>query len=387
MADVKEQLISLLRRSLCGTALTDAEKEGLNTQSLGTIYALAKSHDLAHMVADALYAEGIEAESLVAEKLQKAQMLAMFRYTKTQYDFEMLCEALETAQIPHLPLKGSVLRDYYPSPELRTSCDIDVLVSPDDLERAIAVLTEELGYRMERRYSHDVSLFSPSEIHVELHFDLLEKDEKVGEVLSSVWETGKVAEGKSYQYQMSHEMFAVYHIAHMAEHFMSGGCGVRPFLDLWVMKHKMGYDANKTFELLRACGLQDFAKGAMALSDVWLAGDAHTALTREIEDYVMGAGVYGTVENKIAMTQSTKKEGKLRYLWKRIFLPYGRLKQFYPKLENHPVLYPYYTVKRWIWFLGRKDKKRAWHELQASGKLSQDKKERISALCDALDLK
>ena len=35
---------------------------------------------------------------------------------------------IKKVQIPFLPLKGSVIRQYYPEPWMRTSCDIDILV-------------------------------------------------------------------------------------------------------------------------------------------------------------------------------------------------------------------------------------------------------------------
>ena len=45
------------------------------------------------------------------------------------------CNALEKAQIPFVPLKGSVIRKYYPEAWMRTSSDIDVLVHKEDVEK------------------------------------------------------------------------------------------------------------------------------------------------------------------------------------------------------------------------------------------------------------
>ncbi len=57
-----------------------------------------------------------------------------------------LTERLEAAQIPVIPLKGLVLaRTVWGSLEFRPSCDLDLLVRPEDVERAITQVYE-LGF-------------------------------------------------------------------------------------------------------------------------------------------------------------------------------------------------------------------------------------------------
>ena len=48
-------------------------------------------------------------------------MIAIYRYEKINYELNRLRSALNEAQIPFIPLKGSVLRQYYPEPWMRTS--------------------------------------------------------------------------------------------------------------------------------------------------------------------------------------------------------------------------------------------------------------------------
>ena len=72
-----------------------------------------------------------------------------------------------------MPLKGSVLRASYPQDWMRTSCDIDILVHREDLERAVELLVEKKQYRREVTNLCDVSLYAPSGVHLELHYDLV----------------------------------------------------------------------------------------------------------------------------------------------------------------------------------------------------------------------
>ena len=56
----------------------------------------------------------------------------------------------------------------------------------------------------------------------------------------------------------------------MAKHFVStGGCGIRPFLDIWVLNHKIDFNREKREKLLSDGGLDVFAKQAELLSEVW----------------------------------------------------------------------------------------------------------------------
>lgn len=57
---------------------------------------------------------------------------------------------------------------------MRTSCDIDVLVREIDSEKAKSVLVDEYGYVYRGKGSHDISLFSPTNTHIELHYDFIE---------------------------------------------------------------------------------------------------------------------------------------------------------------------------------------------------------------------
>lgn len=56
-----------------------------------------------------------------------------------------LIEVLSQAEIDHLLVKGAVLRFLYPSPELRTSGDTDVVVRLSDYEKSVKVLKKPVS--------------------------------------------------------------------------------------------------------------------------------------------------------------------------------------------------------------------------------------------------
>lgn len=386
MKDMIGTMLGFISQELCQRSCGCLNCKSLSFELYSTIYKLSKHHDLAHIVGSALQKAGAELPAELLEKFQKQQTLAAYRYMRIEYDLEQICQAFENAKIDHMPLKGSVIRKYYPSPEMRTSCDIDILVREEELERAVAVLRDELHYEIGRKDTHDVSIFSTSGIHVELHFSLIEDDENVDKLLADIWSHAYLDVNSEYRYLMNNEYFVFYSIAHMAKHFLNGGCGIRPFMDLWIAQNRMGFNRETVDDLLDKCGLKQFGNQAFALCDVWFADGQHSELTEKMEQYVVSGGVYGTVEHKVAISQTQQSGGKVRYMMRRIFLPYSALKLYYNRLEKYPILYPFYQVKRWCRIMFGKDSKRAMRELQYSATVSDNEKERLVTLCKDLEL-
>ena len=231
--ETSKVMFALLRSAVCGDLLSSEEISLYNPDILPEITLLAQNHDVIHLIVFALKKNGLLDEN--DENLESKMLIAVYRLEKLNYELAKLCEAFEEAEIPFIPLKGSILRRYYPEPWMRTSCDIDILVHRDDLQRAVSHLIDNLGYRRGMQNSHDISMFTQGGVHIEVHYNLVEdgRANSAAEVLKSVWNVAAKHAECNYQYEMPDEMFYFYHIAHMAKHFVStGGCGIRPFLDI-----------------------------------------------------------------------------------------------------------------------------------------------------------
>ncbi len=367
-------LFALLRSAMFDRPLAEDERALYNDALLPELAALAIKHDMGHLIGLA-----VESNQLIkdrdswSEKLSREMITAVYRYQQLQYDYQKLCRALESAEIDFLPLKGSVLRNYYREPWMRTSCDIDVLVREQDLDRAVNLLTENYGYTLKGKGSHDVSLFSPNKMHIELHFSL-DDDRKVGnasQILCIVWDVAIVKNGYQYWYEMPDEMFYFYHIAHMAKHFEVGGCGLRPVIDLYLLDRLDTAELEKRNRLLEEGGLLRFAEVVRKLSCVWLEQAAADALTAQTEDYILRGGVYGNLENRVILHKESRG-GRLKYLCSRIFLPYEALKFQYPILQKHPWLLPIMQVRRWFRLLSKEHRRKARKEWELSGSVSAE---------------
>jgi hypothetical protein len=344
------RMMRWIASEVCDRSIENIEELRPSSEAeLQVLYRFSKRQDLAHLVGNALFRYQMFPEgSAWTEKFKKQIFLAHIRYEQIQLTLEALCQAMEQEEIPFMPLKGAVLRQRYPEPWMRTSCDIDVLVRSEDLERASLLLEERLSCRKEELGSHDLSLFASNGVHIELHYDLVENDliAQSDSVLRTVWEHVTVRSGWRYWYEMSDEMFYFYHIAHMAKHFEIGGCGVRPLIDLWLLEHRMEYSQHDRDELLERGGLLAFANACRSLSDAWFSSEEMDALSKQMQEYILCGGVYGSDENRVA-AQQAKQGGKVSYAMSRIFLKYDVLKFHYPVLMKHKWLLPVMEVRRW----------------------------------------
>ena len=374
-------LFLLLRSAICGAYLEKEDRALLTSENLDHLYAIAKEHDVEHLLVLGLEKNGFKGSDV----LKKSIFRAVYRAEQRERDLLNVSKALSDAEIPFMPLKGAILCGYYPENWMRTSCDIDVLVHAQDLARAIDALAA-MGYKETERTTHDVSLFSPEGNHVELHFDLVEEGRANDaiRILKSVWDHA-VPKDDGYCYVMSDAFFTFYHIVHMAKHFETGGCGIRPFLDLYILDGRGGADANASNELLDRAGLLPFAKAARALSHVWLGDRAHDEQTRLLEAFVLQGGVYGTTDNRV-LIQQKKRGGRLGYIRSRLFLPYDKLKRYYPVLEKHRWLTPVMQIRRWFMLLNPRVARMARSELRANKRLDEARADQMQALLKDLGL-
>lgn len=345
----RQILFALLRMQICGADVGEEITNALSLEILQELYSLALKHDLAHLVGQSLSDLGCLGDDEISQKFKKQAMLAAYRHAKMERELQSICNALEKAEIPYIPLKGAVIRKYYPEPWMRTSCDIDVLVKESELDCAADVLVRELGYEKKEKGDHDLSMFSTNGIHFELHYTAVDQERfsKAQNVLGQIWEYTSCDEAAVYHHMLKDEMFYFYHVVHTAKHIENGGCGIKAFLDMWILNHQVAHDRQKREELLAKGGLLTFAKVAEKLSEVWFSGAEADDVSSRLEQYVLDGGVYGTLKNSVAVKQ-VQKGGKLQYMLFKIWQPYDIIKYAYPVLQKHKWLLPVYQTRRWL---------------------------------------
>ena len=379
-----KMLFLCLASSFKEAPLSEEEKSLYTEDAINELLSTAKEHDITQLVYKGLYENGLVPDTDSSYK--NSIFKTVFRYENQNYELSRVRSLLEKNEIPFVLLKGSVLRNYYKEPWLRTSCDIDILIKKDDLEKAKNLIIKELNYECTFVSTHDVSLMSQNRVHLELHFELMETDFKKSTLLSNVWDSSELLKISDYEYQMTNELFLFFHIYHMAKHFKYGGCGIKPLIDLWVIRNKMSYDEKKVIKLLKDEDLEKFYEYALLLTDAWLEGKSHNDVTKSMECFILQGGVYGTFEQNLAMEQGAKG-GAFRRMWGRVFMPYSQMIKGYPVLKNWPILFPLFQVVRWFRIIFGAGRKRAIEEMKSNQSVTQAEREMAKSLIDELGLR
>ena len=156
----------------------------------------------------------------------------------------------------------------------------------------------------------------------------------------------------------------------MEKHFECGGCGIRPFIDLWLIENRGNGDLSQYRSLLDQGNLFCFAQAVVKLSHVWLGNDVPDVISERLEKFILQGGTYGSAMNRVALHQKTRG-GKYSYIISRVFAPYEKLKSYYPILEKHRWLMPVMQIRRWFMLLSPDVVRMAKSELEANKHLAQ----------------
>lgn len=384
MNNIAYIVLGAIRAQVCGQPY--AIEGNLSEETLKEVFSISKAQDMSHLVAGELISQKKVTNPAYHDLFRRSQIMAVYRYELINHELLETCRVLEEAGIPYMPLKGSVMRQYYPEPWMRTSSDIDILVPKENVDAAAELLVNKLNYENRGIDEHDVQMFAPNGVHLELHFDTIEDYQlkKANRVLKNLWDEDAYCV-KGHHYAMSNELFYFYHIAHMAKHFKYGGCGIRFFLDMWILNHKVKYDQNKKNDLLKAGELLEFAEHAERLSEVWFGEASHTEVTQRMEDYILHGGIYGSLENRVVV-KSVRTGGWVRSVLPWIFRPFAELKLQYPILEKHKWLYPFCQVYRWFYLLFNKGLFRAKRVLNDGAKAYKENGDSVDQMMKDLKL-
>lgn len=336
--EIKGKIVSVLNAAF-GNLTVNAD---INESDIPILASVFNRQSLLPFLVNGLRNMGYS--DLLTEDLKKKEARAIFDYTQRKTALDEIAYAFESEKISFVPLKGSTLCDLYPEPWMRTSNDIDVLVRAEDLSKAINVLSIKTSFKYLKKESHDVH-FINKYVHLELHFSLLSSLYKLDSILLNPW---AYIDEKSdlCRCNFTKEFNLVYIIAHTAKHFIKcGGIGIRPILDIFILKTKTKFDEKIVKQLCDKAGILGFYNTCCLLIDAWFYNGKRDDVTVYFEELVLSGGVFGSKDLKL-VSNKRKDSGK-KYISGRIFKSSEDIKNYYPKCRKHPILVPFYQIVRW----------------------------------------
>lgn len=380
-----ELLIKILRSELTEALLEPIDIEQINVCNIRQLYSVAKRYRLTHIIANCFYKnkEKLDISQEYISKINQDAVIAVYNNEQMQYAYEQICKILDNVSIPYIPLKGAVIRKYYPTESMRQSCDIDILIREEDVRSAIDALVKK-GFEFTSKNYHDVSLFSPNKVHLELHFSIKENIKKLDAVLGTAWEYTSIINGTKFEFSREFFMFHIY--SHLTYHFLSGGCGIHPLMDIWVIKYKMGITYKDAEQLLKKAGIYQFAKEIADLVDVIFSNAEKNAFSDKLLDYIFDSGLYGEQKNRIAIDKSRTNNNTAFYLIKRIFAPYQIMSAHFPILKKAPFLMPVFWIVRIFKVIFSRKINRTVSEYKTVTAFTDDQLQEIKQMCKYLGL-
>ena len=383
MVEEQKILITLISNAIVDSKLPDDFELG----DMDPLYTLAKKHDIAHLAAYAIkknhLIDSSTQETEAWKKFEKQYDLSQYRVIYLDVEYNRMMQVFEMAAIDYLPLKGTVIRPLYPEPWMRVSADIDILVHADEMEKAEKLLAEELQYQVTgKRGGHHDHVTTPRGFNIDLHFVLNERELPSADILTNIWEYAYPATINSHEFKMPDEYFYLYFMMHNSIHFISGGCGIKPVLDTWILNNRIPFDKQKRKELLTKGCLEKFAHQMEALAEKWLSGK-DIGVDKDFEQYILDGGVYGGGQ-WVEAAQAKTGGNTLLYYLRRTFPSYKFLHQRYPEMKSNSQL-PLYWGKRIFDALSKDKKERTKFELQTAWKNNM-KSRKMAELFERLGL-
>ena len=286
-----------------------------------------------------------------------------------------LFEYCNENNIIHLPLKGIILKHYYPDPYTREFADNDIWFAKDK-DELIKKFFVDRGYEVElyRKSNHDVYLKKPC-LNFEMHRALFGEtgdNEKIVKYFKHP--NIRLVNPLAMEAYLPLDDFYVYFTAHSYKHFHIAGCGLRTLVDYYVFLRKNEEDELLDFKYinkqLEKMDLVDFSNQISTLS--LKVFDEQELSNEEMETllFIASSGTYGTLENRV--NKGVKEKGKVRYFFSRIFPPYRFYKSAYPWAYKVPILIPIAWLCRLFRILF-KNPKRATSELKMISKSKEEK--------------
>ena len=326
---------------------THPDAQRISAINIKELYDLAGAHTLRGITAFALEHAGIHDAAFTAAKglaIRKVVLLSLER--------EKVTAGLEKAGIWYMPLKGSVLKDYYPAIGMRESTDCDILF---DESRAADVkdIMKGLGFTVEEygMFHHD-EYFKPPVSNFEMHKKLLAL--KLNDRSYAYYSDPKSRllkdDGNNYGWHFSTEDFYIYMIAHEYLHYSDGGTGLRSLVDTYVYVKKFGdvMDWDYIARELEKQELADFEVKNRGLSLRLFDGQSLTEDDTGMLKYIVGSGTYGTTANAVQNRLNAHPKSGLQYILSRIFLPMDEIREKYPFVYKHKYLIPFLPFHRII---------------------------------------
>jgi hypothetical protein len=271
-----ERLIALLTvRAVAAKTFDEADWQ--------CIVELAQKQSVAPMLYARLRERGITPPPVAAQRLREIYLASINRNTRLLHEVGKIFRAFQAADIPVIPLKGACLAEaVYGNLALRQIGDVDLLVKPADLAKALDVL-RTLGYAAKHSFEiesvrqlsqHMPQLSKRGGLTIELHWTIVYprvNNHFEDNDLNQLWSRAVPAKIGGVQVLMLSPMDLLWHLCLHASVQHRFDIGLRGFWDMALVIRRYGDEIDWEQFTRRAnqWGITNGVRLALQLAQEW----------------------------------------------------------------------------------------------------------------------
>lgn len=262
--------------------------------------------------------------------------------SKKNAEFISMSNILKENGIDIIGLKGCIVKNCYPVPELRTMGDFDILVKEENISEVWDIF-EKNNYEVKKEPYGIVC--TKGQFYWEIFFST----EDEFRINTSFWDKKFFTDIQQEQYVLcpKPDLFLAHMIVHTGKHCMRAGAGLRNLCDIAVFIKKYRTDINFKF-VKDICAEQKFDKIydyiISVINDFFYIDtdgiDYNKLNSEHFVEYILLNGVFGKQDN-IMVAQAAKHEDDSISPMRKIFFPSLKiLSHRYKYLQKFPFLLP-----------------------------------------------
>lgn len=345
---MKQTGYDMLYLSACAVNGIKPDPEYIAHINSKKLFQMCEYHSLTAIVCAALESAGV-----YDKKFMEVKAKAIRKNLLLDAEREKICGFLEQNGIWYIPLKGVILKEFYPNIGMRQMSDNDILF--DAYYRSdVSSFMKKRGYHFKGdNGAHCDEWLKEPVYNFEMHLNLFVKSrEDFYHYYKNVKERLVKANGKKYEYRFLDEDFYIYMTAHAYKHYSAGGTGLRSLLDYYVyLKQKeKQLDWNYIIRELEKLKISEFEMQIRETAQKAFLPDSELSETeQEILSFMLFSGTYGTQTNVIkSRIRKMNVKNRKSYLLKRLFPDIEFYRTYYPTAAKYPFLIPFAWCHRII---------------------------------------
>lgn len=331
---------------ILSNALNEREIEEKEGTDYSAILKLAKKHQVYNIIAESI-SKLPNAPEEIKKSFKNYSLSELARMITINNERSLIFNELNSRGIKYMPLKGLIIKDYYPKESMRQMSDNDILFDASKRDE-VAELMKAFGYKTTATGENSDDYFKPPHCTFEFHRTLFFEENDFCPKFDDLWDNATADENSKFLYHMGLEDVYVYNVCHMYKHYSSSGCGVRFLADNYLFLKKENDNLNWDYinSSLEEYGILEYEKKSRNLAfkifeNVELDSNELSLLETYINNGIYGDGTIRLSKSIEAFSNGGSiKKGKLKYFIYRIFPPKKKMKADYRVLEKHPYLLP-----------------------------------------------